>query len=182
MNNLNSHIGPYKTLKGYRKAEVIYDMTFYFCRKYLKSGDRTVDQMVQAARSGKQNIIEGMAVGETSKEVMLKLLYIAKGSLQELLADYEDYLRVRSLRVWESDSEEVEAMRKLGIEHDDSVFFLSLAETRSDEVVANMIIVLIHQADVLIRNYYNWQYKKFLKEGGYREKLTRERLAHRNNE
>ena len=172
-------IGPHSTLKGYRKAEVIYDMTYYFCRKYLKCGDRTIDQMVQAARSGKQNIIEGMAVGETSKETMLKLLYVAKGSLQELLADYEDYLRVRNLRIWESDSVEVEAMRKLGLKYDDSKHFLELAETRSDEVVANMIIVLIHQADVLIRRYYSWQYNKFLNEGGYREKLTKERLAHR---
>ena len=172
-------IGPHSTLKGYRKAEVIYDMTYYFCRKYLKCGDRTIDQMVQAARSGKQNIIEGMAVGETSKETMLKLFHVAKGSLQELLADYEDYLRVRTLRIWESDSVEVEAMRKLGLKYDDSKHFLELAETRSDEVVANMIIVLIHQADVLIRRYYSWQYNKFLNEGGYREKLTKERLAHR---
>ena len=175
-------IGPYKTLKGYRKAVVIYDMTYYFCDRFLKCGDRTIDQMVQAARSGKQNIVEGVSVGETSKEMMLKLLYVAKGSLQELLADYEDYLRVRNLRMWETDSVEVESMRKLGIEHDDSSFFLSLAESRNDEVIANMVIVLIHQADVLIGNYYNYQYKKFLEEGGFREKLKRERLANREKE
>lgn len=175
-------VGPYQTLKGYRKAEVIYDMTYYFCNKYLNRSDRTIDQMVQAARSGKQNIIEGMAVAETSKEMLLKLLYVAKGSLQELLADYKDYLRVRNLRLWDSNSAEVKAMRNLGLEHSDSDYFLSLAESRSDETVANMVIVLIHQADVLIRNYYNWHYNKFLKEGGYREKLTRERLANRNNE
>ena len=172
-------IGPHSTLKGYRKAEVIYDMTYYFCAKYLKYGDRTIDQMVQAARSGKQNIIEGMAVGETSKEMLLKLLYVAKGSLQELLADYEDYLRTRHLRQWESDSVEVKTMRKLGLEHDNSDYFLSLADTRNDEVVANMIIVLIHQADTLIDRYYKYQYNKFLKEGGFREQLTRERLANR---
>ena len=157
-------------------------MTYYFCEKYLCKGDRTIDQMVQAARSGKQNIIEGMAVGETSKEMLLKLLYVAKGSLQELLADYNDYLRVRNLRIWESDSVEVRAMRKLGLQYDDSKYFLALAESRNDEVVANMVIVLIHQADVLIRQYYDWNYNKFLKEGGYREKLTRERLAHRKDE
>ena len=176
------NIGPHSTLKAYRKAEVIYDMTYCFCEKYLRKGDRTIDQMVQAARSGKQNIIEGMAVGETSKEMLLKLLYVAKGSLQELLADYNDYLRVRNLRIWESDSVEVGAMRKLGLQYNDSSGFLEIAKTRSDEVVANMIIVLIHQADVLIRQYYNWNYNKFVKEGGYREKLTRERLAHRKNE
>ena len=177
-----SNIGPHSTLKAYRKAEVIYDMTYYFCEKYLRKGDRTIDQMVQAARSGKQNIIEGMAVGETSKEMLLKLLYVAKGSLQELLADYKDYLRVRNLRIWEADSVEVRAMRKLGLQYDDGKSFLELAVTRSDEVVANMIIVLIHQADVLIRQYYDWNYEKFLKEGGYREKLTRERLTHRKDE
>ena len=176
------NIGPHSTLKAYRKAEVIYDMTYCFCEKYLRKGDRTIDQMVQAARSGKQNIIEGMAVGETSKEMLLKLLYVAKGSLQELLADYNDYLRVRNLRIWESDSVEVGAMRKLGLQYNDSSGFLEIAKTRSDEVVANMIIVLIHQADVLIRQYYNWNYNKFVKEGGYREKLTQERLAHRKNE
>ena len=173
-------IGPHSTLKGYRKAEVIYDMTYYFCQKYLNRGDRTIDQMVQAARSGKQNIIEGMAVGETSKETMLKLLNVARASLQELLADYEDYLRVRKLRIWESDSVEVKAMRQLGLEHDDSKYFLELATSRNDEVVANMVVVLIHQADVLIQRYYDWQYSKFIKEGGFREKLTKERLAERN--
>ena len=172
-------VGPHQTLKGYRKAEVIYDMTYYFCEKYLKRGDRTIDQMVQAARSGKQNIIEGMAVSETSKETMLKLIYVAKASLQELLADYEDYLRVRKLRIWEPNSIEVVAMRKLGLEHNDSNYFLELATSRSDEVVANMVIVLIHQADVLIQRYYNWQYNKFINEGGFREKLTKERLAAR---
>ena len=179
---LMNNIGPHSTLKGYRKAEIIYDLTYYFCEKYLRKGDRTIDQMVQAARSGKQNIIEGMAVGETSKEMLLKLLYVAKGSLQELLADYQDYLRVRNLRQWESGSIEVEAMRRLGKEHDDSGYFLSLAESRNDEVIANMVIVLIHQADVLIERYYNWHFNKFLEQGGFREKLTRERLAHRRNE
>ena len=87
-------------MKVYRKAEIIYDLTFYFCGKYFRIGDRTIDQMVQAARSGKQNIIEGNEVANTSTETFLKLLDVAQGSLQELLADYEDYLRVRNLRLW----------------------------------------------------------------------------------
>ena len=137
--------------------------------------------MVQAARSGKQNIVEGNAVAATSIETFLKLLGVARGSLQELLKDYEDYLRVRHLRLWESDSKEVEAMRKLGVEHEEGEYFLSLAQTRSDEVVANMVIVLIYQADTLLNGYINRHYNKFLSEGGFREKLTRERLACRNN-
>ena len=181
MNTLHSNTGSYRNLKAYRKAEVIYDLTYYFCEKYLKRGDRTIDQMVQAARSGKQNIVEGNAVSATSIETFLKLLGVARGSLQELLKDYEDYLRVRNLRLWESDSKEVEAMRKLGKEHEDSAFFLSLAQSRSDEVIANMTIVLIYQADALLNGYIQMHYNKFLQEGGFREKLTRERLSCRNN-
>ena len=166
-------------MKVYRKTEVIYDLTYYFCKKYLKLGDRTIDQMVQAARSGKQNIVEGNEVAETSAETMLKLLGVARGSLQELLIDYEDYLRVRNLRLWADDSKEVDAMRKLGLEHEDSAFFLELAQTRSDEVVANMVIVLIYQADALLNGYINRKYSDFLREGGFREKLTRERVKNR---
>ena len=177
----NLHTGSYRTFLAYRKAEVIYDMTYYFCRKYLKCGDRTIDQMVQAARSGKQNIIEGKEAAITSYETLLKLINVARSSLQELLADYEDYLRVRQLRQWDKGSKEVAAMRKLGVEHKDSAFFLSLAESRSDEVVANMAIVLICQADVLLDRYLHKQEEKFVKEGGYREKLTRERVAYRQN-
>ena len=182
MNRFSSHIGPHKTLKGYRKAEVIYDITYYFCEKYLRCGDRTIDQMVQAARSGKQNIIEGMAAGATSAETMLKLLGVAISSLQELLADYEDYLRVRHLNQWEKNSNEVRVMRRLGVEHSDSAYFLELAQTRNDETVANMVIVLIRQADVLLNNYYSWQYNKFVKNGGFREQLSRERRVYRDNE
>ena len=171
--------GGYRKLKVYRKTEVIYDLTYYFCKKYLKLGDRTIDQMVQAARSGKQNIVEGNEVAETSAETMLKLLGVARGSLQELLIDYEDYLRVRNLRLWTDDSKEVDAMRKLGLEHEDSAFFLELAQTRSDEVVANMVIVLIYQADTLLNGYINRKYNDFLREGGFREKLARERIKNR---
>ena len=166
-------------MKVYRKTEVVYDLTYYFCKKYLKLGDRTIDQMIQAARSGKQNIVEGNEVAVTSAETMLKLLGVARGSLQELLIDYEDYLRVRNLRLWAEDSKEVDAMRKLGLEHEDSVFFLELAQTRSDEVVANMAIVLIYQADTLLNGYINRKYSDFLREGGFREKLTRERVRNR---
>ena len=179
MGALGINTGGYRKLKVYRKTEVVYDLTYYFCKKYLKCGDRTIDQMVQAARSGKQNIVEGNEVAATSAETMLKLLGVARGSLQELLIDYEDYLRVRNLRLWAEDSKEVDAMRKLGLDHEDSAFFLELAQTRSDEVVANMVIVLIYQADALLNGYINRKYNDFLKEGGFREKLTRERIKNR---
>ena len=180
MKTLSSNTGSYRKLKAYRKTEVIYDLTYYFCKRFLRCGDRTIDQMVQAARSGKQNIVEGNAVATTSVETMLKLLGVARGSLQELLNDYEDYLRVRNLRLWADDSKEVNAMRKLGKEHEDSAYFLELAHTRSDEVIANMAIVLIYQADALLNGYINRKYGDFLKDGGFREKLSRERLSCRN--
>ena len=179
MGAFKANTGGYRKLKAYRKAEVIYDLTYYFCNKYLKLGDRTIDQMVQAARSGKQNIVEGNEVAETSAETMLKLLGVARGSLQELLVDYEDYLRVRNMRLWADDSKEVSAMRNLGKEHEDGAYFLGLAQTRSDEVVANMVIVLIYQADALLNGYIKRKYRDFLKEGGFREKLTRERKQNR---
>ena len=179
MGAFKANTGGYRKLKAYRKAEVIYDLTYYFCNKYLKLGDRTIDQMVQAARSGKQNIVEGNEVAETSAETMLKLLGVARGSLQELLVDYEDYLRVRNMRLWADDSKEVSAMRNLGKEHEDGAYFLGLAQTRSDEVVANMVIVLIYQADALLNGYIKRKYRDFLKEGGFREKLTQERKQNR---
>ena len=166
----------YRNLIAYRKTEVIYYMTFYFCNKNLQRGDRTIDQMVQAARSGKQNIVEGKAASLTSAETHLKLLGAARSSFQELLEDYLDYLRTRNLRIWETDSKEVEAMRELGTKHRDSTFFLELAETRNDEVVANMAIVLLYQEDVLLRKHIEKQISRFVSEGGFRESLTKARI------
>lgn len=180
MKDLVSYTGGYRSLIAYRKAEIIYDITYYFCEKYLKRGDRTIDQMVQAARSGKQNIIEATEAAATSSETLLKLLNVARASLHELLADYEDYLRVRNLRMWANDSAEVKAMRKLGREHDDSEYFLALAQSRSDEVISNMAIVLIHQADMLLSRYIQYQYNLFVENGGFRESLTKARLDFRN--
>ena len=97
------HGGSYKNLIAYQKAECVYDVTFYFAHHYLEKSDRTIDQMVQAARSGKQNIAEGAAAGNTSKETEIKLTNVAKASLQELLVDYEDFLRVRGLEQWKAD-------------------------------------------------------------------------------
>lgn len=98
--------GDYRSLLSYRKAEQIYDLTYYFCKAYLSSRDRTVDQMVQAARSGKQNIAEGKEAGLVSMETEIKLMNVARASLDELLADYEDFLRVRGFPVREKDSRE----------------------------------------------------------------------------
>lgn len=165
----------YRNLIAYRKAVVIYDLTYHFCERFIAIGDRTKDQMVQAARSGKQNIVEGKAASLTSAETHLKLLGVARSSFQELLEDYLDYLRTRKLRIWESSSKEVEAMRELGLSHTDSKFFLELAETRNDEVIANMAIVLLYQEDVLLRKHIEKQIKRFVDDGGFRESLAKAR-------
>ena len=165
----------YRNLIAYRKAVVIYDLTYYFCERFITVGDRTKDQMVQAARSGKQNIVEGKAASLTSAETHLKLLGVARSSFQELLEDYLDYLRTRKLRIWETSSKEVEAMRELGLSHTNSKFFLELAESRNDEVIANMAIVLLYQEDVLLRKHIEKQIKRFVDDGGFRESLAKAR-------
>src|SRR6187399_2393862 len=106
--------GNYKELLSYRKSEIIYDFTFRFCESHLKRGDRTIDQMVQAARSGKQNIAEGSKASITSTEMELKLVNVARASLEELLLDYQDYLRVRDHAMWDKNSKEALYVRKLG--------------------------------------------------------------------
>jgi four helix bundle protein len=132
--------GGYRKLLSFQKAEAIFDITYYFSHKYLNRGDRTIDQMVQAARSGKQNIAEGSAASATSKETEIKLINVAKSSLEELLLDYEDYLRTHNHRIWELESKEVKAMRKLGKEHNDSNLYMKLVQTRPPETIANMSI------------------------------------------
>jgi len=106
--------GDYRTLHSFQKTEVIYDITFRFTHKFLNRGDRTIDQMIQAARSGKKNLLEGSKAGTTSKETEIKLTNVARASLEELLDDYLDYLRARDLRIWDKDSEEAQYVRTLG--------------------------------------------------------------------
>lgn len=175
--------GNYKRLLSYRKSEIVYDITFRFCHKFLKRNDRTVDQMIQAARSGKQNIAEGSKASTTSKETELKLTNVARASLEELLVDFEDYLRVRDLTLWKKDSKEARYVRKLGsdpkVSFDD---FRIFTETRSDEVIANIAICLIHQTNFLLDRQILALQEDFVKSGGIRERMTKARLDHRNRE
>jgi len=171
--------GNYRKLISYQKAEAIYDITYYFCKNYLQRGDRTIDQMVQAGRSGKQNIVEGCAASATSKETEIKLVNVAKASLQELLVDYEDYLRTRERRQWEEGSVELQKMRELGRKHNDSAFYIALVKTRPPETIANMAICLIKQTDYLLFKQLQSLGEDFLKNGGMRERMTRMRLERR---
>ncbi|MDL2255941.1 four helix bundle suffix domain-containing protein [Parabacteroides sp. OttesenSCG-928-G06] len=171
----------YRNLFCFQKAEAIYDITYYFCQHYLKISDRTVDQMIQAARSGKQNIAEGAAAATTSKEMEIKLINVAKASLQELLIDYEDYLRIRNHRKWEKGSVEQVKMCELGKAHNDSPFYMALVITRPPETIANIAICLIKQTDVLLQGLLKRLEKDFLKEGGLREKMSKCRIEQRKN-
>ena len=175
------HRGNYKKLLSYQKSDVIFQLTYYFCHNYLQRGDRTIDQMIQAARSGKQNIIEGSMASSTSAKTELKLVNVAKASLQELLEDYEDYLKTRGHRQWEEGSAEYEAMRRLGREHNDSEYFMNLVQTRPPETIANMAIILIKQADYLLHKQLQRLSDDFIKEGGFSERMTRIRKSYRNS-
>ncbi len=173
--------GNYPDLLSYQKAEVVYDITYRFCQRFLSRGDRTIDQMVQAARSGKQNIVEGSKASGASKEMEIKLMNVARASLEEVLVDYHDFLRVRDLQLWPKDSKEAQFVRKLG--NNSRVTYETyreFCETRPPEVVANIAICLIHQANYLLDRQIRRLEQDFIKEGGLRERMTRARLQYRN--
>lgn len=172
--------GGYEGLAAYQKAVIVYQATVRFCERFLQKRDRTVDQMVQAARSGKQNIVEGSKVSGTSKEGELKLIGVARASLEELLEDYRDFLRTRKLPLWEKRSREALFVRKLGAQKNTAyTTYETYIDTRPAEVVANILICLIHQANYLLDQLLRRLEKDFLKEGGLRERMTRARLQHR---
>ena len=171
--------GGYEDLKSFQKARIVYDGTVCFCRRFLDRRDRTVDQMVQAARSGKQNILEGSQASGTSKEMEIKLTNVARASLEELLEDYQDYLRTHGLKQWARDSREALYVRKLGSINRSYESYRSYLETRPPEVVANILICLIHQTNYLLDQLLKQQEAAFLKEGGLRERMTRARLRNR---
>lgn len=172
--------GNYRELLSYQKTEVVYDLTFRFCARFLAKGDRTIDQMVQAARSGKQNIVEGSKASGTSKEMEIKLTNVARASLEELLEDYRDFLRVRDLDIWAKDSREARYVRGLGNKTPATYeTYRTFVETRPALVVANMAICLIHQANYLLDRQIRALEKGFLQEGGMRERMTRARLQSR---
>lgn len=172
--------GNFRRLLVYQKAECIYDITFYFAHKFLEKNDRTIDQMVQAARSGKQNIAEGSAASRTSKETELKLTNVARASLQELLVDYEDYLRVRNLEHWAVDSDKSVKTRHVCKNHADSAFYRKAIEIRTDETVANIAITLIHQTDTLLRRLLERLKQDFIEHGGLKEEMYKARVEWRN--
>jgi four helix bundle suffix protein len=172
--------GNYRELLSYRKAEIVFDLTHRFCHRFLAKTDRTIDQMIQAARSGKQNILEGSKASAVSKETEIKLTGVARASLEELLTDYRDSLRVRNLPIWEKESREARFVRRLGSDPDATYErYREFCETRSLEVVANIAICLIHQTNYLLDRQIRRLERDFVKEGGLRERMIRARRQHR---
>lgn len=175
--------GDYRTLLSYQKADIVYQLTYRFCQRFLRRGDRTIDQMVQAARSGKQNIIEGSKAATTSKEMEIKLTNVARASQEELLEDYRDFLKVRNLKIWDKNSKEARYVRKIG--RDSQIcyeLYREFVETRPAEVVANIGICLVHQTNYLLDQQLKRLEKDFLKDGGLRERMTRLRLQERDRQ
>ena len=171
--------GDFRNLIAYQKTECIYDITYYFAHTFIDNGDRTRDQMIQAARSGKQNIAEGVSAATTSRESEIKLLNVAKASLKELLVDYEDFLRVRGLELWPIDDERAVKCRKICAMHNDSAYYRNAVSQRNAETIANIAITLLHQADMLLYKLMERAKSDFLEKGGSREEMTRARLKHR---
>lgn len=171
--------GGYRSLRAYQVTEIVYDITFHFTERYLRHGDRTVDQMVQAARSGKQNIAEGSRASMTSRETEIRLTNVAKASLEELLVDYEDYLRVRGLAQWSDDNPRLAKMRQFVLTDDFKKGYSALLPRLGDEELANLALTLIHQASFLLERLIDRQQQQFEANGGIKEQMYRARVAYR---
>lgn len=177
--------GGYRDLRSFQVATLIYDATVDFCARFVDQRSRTVDQMVQAARSGRQNIAEGSRASATSSQTELRLVNVARASLDELLLDYEDFLRQRKLRAWTKDDPEAQAVRAIGrqdrptpSDQPDPRYAAWLTHT-DPAVVANTLICLIHQANYLLDQQIRALEAQFVEGGGYSEQLAAARLAHR---
>ena len=174
--------GGYRELKSYQNAEIVYDATVKFCDRFVDRRSRTHDQMVQAARSGKQNIAEGSMASGTSKKTELKLVNVARASLEELLLDYEDFLRQRSLAVWGKDHATAQVVRKLAYASNRSyTTYRAYIEDAPPEVSANALICLINQTNYLLDQQLRQLEQQFLEEGGFTERLYRTRVQARKN-
>lgn len=172
--------GGYRKLQSYRKAEIIYDATVYFTNRFFNKKDRTVDQMVQAARSGKQNIAEASMASGTSKETEVKLTNVARASLEELLIDYQDFLRTHQLPEWTLAHPYTQRLRQLNKDPEGNYeTFRRGIENASPEICANVVIGIIKVATYLLYKQLCALEQEFMQNGGLRERMTKSRLANR---
>jgi four helix bundle suffix protein len=174
--------GGYRELKSYQTAEIIYDATVAFCDRFIDRRSRTHDQMVQAARSGKQNIAEASQASGTSKKTELKLTNVARASLEELLQDYLDFLRQRHLPLWSKDDPQTQAIRRMAYRPDRTYeTYRSYVEEAPPETAANVMVCLTNQANYLLDQQLSSLEQHFLAEGGFTERLYHARREHRDN-
>ncbi|HPO62639.1 MAG TPA: four helix bundle suffix domain-containing protein [Candidatus Kapabacteria bacterium] len=172
--------GGYQKLLSFQKAEIVYDGTVYFCRRFFSKFDRTVDQMVQAARSGKQNIAEASMASGTSKSTEIKLTNVARASLEELLLDYRDFLRINHFKEWEKESPYYKRMTELNKSPNQSYeTYRRAIENEDPEICANAMIGLIKVTNFLLDRQLKRLEEDFLREGGFKEKMTNARLKER---
>lgn len=169
--------GGYERLITYQKSEIIYDGTYYFCEKFLHPYDRTVGQMQQAARSGKQNIVEASMASGTSKETEIKLTNVARASLEELKIDYADFLRVHHLKFWDKSHPYYAA---LTIKHKtpNATYdtYRKGIENHDPEVAANVLLSLVNVTSYLLAQQLKTLEREFLNEGGLRERMSQARM------
>ncbi len=175
--------GDYQKLESYQNSVVIFDATSDFCGRFLKKGDRTVDQMIQAARSGKQNIVEGCMASGTSTETEIKLLGVARASLEELIEDYRDHLRTHGLVLWKKDDTRVLAIRRLAKQNNKTYgTYKTYIDSAGGgvEVFCNVMISLIHQTNYLLDRQSKSLERSFAQKGGLRERMYHARIQGRN--
>lgn len=179
MQKIIHHTGNYQDWNVYRKAVIVCDLSEVFLCRFMKSYGRTVDQMRQAARSCKQNIVEGSCAAAVSRETEIKLTGVAKASLQELAEDYRDYLRQHSLEQWGLNDPRTARTRRYLRDNDDPVTVVECCRNSSAAVIANIMLTLIAQLDSMLRSVIDRAEAKFIAEGGIRERMTASRLHHR---
>lgn len=172
----------YRKLNVYKKAEAIYDLTYLFLEKHISKKDRTYDQMLQAARSGKQNIVEGRSDAAISAEMEIKLFGVARGSLHELLNDYEDFMRTRNIPVWGHEHPRTSKLREMCKTQNESAFYTSLASKLNDEEFCNMMLTILNQELRMLDKFIELIKDDFLKNGGIKEQMLRARLQSRNTQ
>lgn len=169
----------HKYLLTYRYSEIIHDLTVEFCALFISKFSRTNDQMIQAARSGKQNIVEAVSDGKTSKKIEIKLLGIAYGSIEELITDFEDFLRQNHLTIWSKADTRISTFRNLGFEATKLENPRKILLPKNSEAAANLLLTLCHQLSFLLDRQIKAAEKKFIEEGGYTENLFKKRLTNR---
>ncbi len=172
--------GGYKNLLSYQKAQIVYDATVYFCDRFISRRSRTHDQMVQAARSGKQNIVEGSMASATSVESEIKLTNVARSSLEELLEDYRDFMRTHGIEEWDPTHPFAGRLKELNRQPNPTYdHFRKGIENSDPAICVNVIVGLIRVTTYLLDRQIRSQEQAFLKKGGIRERMTRARLSER---